>query len=397
MLKLEVKLKQHTPLIHFQHDQDGAALRSSEVKPRLDKYLKTATRNNKPIWTKEEYSKYLIGAGTERETAAFDYKLRISASGNPRHFIIASYLKSTEAAEANAKRPDATIMSGAPYFAQEKEYKDRKWNELSKEGILYPEGMTLTFTCRNQEMLDRIASIICLFFAKYNFGTRQSKGFGCFSVSGITASYPIDEAYKKVPCNSNEYEALLKESFSFIYKYDERFPKDSQKLFSAINTWYKTLKSGDSAKKKNSALMLYFDRKGITWEKNFIKKEFFHDNKTKVQDAKFVRALLGLTDAYDFKNHGTKVNVEHKAADKNNKIERYGSPVTVKVHDGSFYFAGNEIEEGIKGQKFNFTAKGKTYPLATPSEFSLRSFMQSAMSQKTFKNKDGKSKFLQIK
>ncbi|KAA6310435.1 hypothetical protein EZS27_038260, partial [termite gut metagenome] len=39
MKKLTVTLKQHTPLIHFQHEQEGATLRSSEVKPRLDRFL----------------------------------------------------------------------------------------------------------------------------------------------------------------------------------------------------------------------------------------------------------------------------------------------------------------------------------------------------------------------
>jgi len=36
MYKLEFTLKQHTPIIHFQHDQDGATLRATEVKPKLD-------------------------------------------------------------------------------------------------------------------------------------------------------------------------------------------------------------------------------------------------------------------------------------------------------------------------------------------------------------------------
>ena len=39
MKVLKITLKQHTPLIHFQHDQYGATLRASEVKPKLDKYI----------------------------------------------------------------------------------------------------------------------------------------------------------------------------------------------------------------------------------------------------------------------------------------------------------------------------------------------------------------------
>ncbi len=47
MYKLEVTLKQHTPLIHFQHDQEGATLRASEVKPKLDRFIiETYFENN---------------------------------------------------------------------------------------------------------------------------------------------------------------------------------------------------------------------------------------------------------------------------------------------------------------------------------------------------------------
>lgn len=55
METLEVTLQQHTPLIHFQHYQDGATLRASEVKPRLDKFLIGNDAFNK-------WKQYLVGA-----------------------------------------------------------------------------------------------------------------------------------------------------------------------------------------------------------------------------------------------------------------------------------------------------------------------------------------------
>ena len=36
----EYTLLAQTPMIHFQHDQSGAALRPSEVKPKFDRYLR---------------------------------------------------------------------------------------------------------------------------------------------------------------------------------------------------------------------------------------------------------------------------------------------------------------------------------------------------------------------
>lgn len=39
-MELIVKLKQHTPIIHFQWEQKGATLRATELKPKLDLFLK---------------------------------------------------------------------------------------------------------------------------------------------------------------------------------------------------------------------------------------------------------------------------------------------------------------------------------------------------------------------
>ncbi len=39
MKSLNFILKQHTPIIHFQHLQGGATLRSTEVKSKLDRFL----------------------------------------------------------------------------------------------------------------------------------------------------------------------------------------------------------------------------------------------------------------------------------------------------------------------------------------------------------------------
>ena len=57
MPKLTVKLKQHTPLIHFQAEQDGATLRATELKPKLDKFLVEHVFN----YDFKEYEKFLVG------------------------------------------------------------------------------------------------------------------------------------------------------------------------------------------------------------------------------------------------------------------------------------------------------------------------------------------------
>ena len=57
MKTLKVTLKQHTPLIHFQHDQYGATLRASEVKPKLDRFIIAHAFNNEY----ERCKHYLVG------------------------------------------------------------------------------------------------------------------------------------------------------------------------------------------------------------------------------------------------------------------------------------------------------------------------------------------------
>ena len=78
--EIELKLKQVTPMIHFQHDSCGATLRASEVKPKLDRYIKRKYLAEHPNMTDEEkkaYKKWFIG-----ETDALDYKMSIRAVGD---------------------------------------------------------------------------------------------------------------------------------------------------------------------------------------------------------------------------------------------------------------------------------------------------------------------------
>ena len=52
-----IKLRQDTPMWHFQSEQNGCCLRASEVKPKLDRFL--AEKENKE-YTSLEYKMYFI-------------------------------------------------------------------------------------------------------------------------------------------------------------------------------------------------------------------------------------------------------------------------------------------------------------------------------------------------
>ena len=81
MHTLTVELEQHTPLIHFQHDQYGATLRASEVKPKLDKFILTKLGEG-DYDTGKNIAKdrgWLVGKG---EHPALNYKIKIEAGHN---------------------------------------------------------------------------------------------------------------------------------------------------------------------------------------------------------------------------------------------------------------------------------------------------------------------------
>ena len=128
--KLTISLRQHTPLIHFQHDQEGATLRASEVKPKLDRFvIKQAFHDSF-----DECKEFLIGYNPDPEKKeesiralrnkwnagyrALDYKIRIKASDNRDEYMLTSYIKSDNI--QILKRQGITAVNNTPYFAQEK-------------------------------------------------------------------------------------------------------------------------------------------------------------------------------------------------------------------------------------------------------------------------------------
>ncbi|NFJ77600.1 hypothetical protein FC914_18660, partial [Clostridium botulinum] len=173
MAKLKIGLKQHTPLIHFQSEQPGAILRATEVKSKLDKFLKKYAFPG----GFEEYKQYLIGYKTDKkdkiedfgDKQAFDYKLRIYTE-NPN------------------KIQKINIKGGmqALYFAG-------RSNNGNVKGILTNEDIILEFFTFHKGLMEIIKNNIEGFFCINNFGTRQNKGFGSFYLKK-----PINEVDKLI-------------------------------------------------------------------------------------------------------------------------------------------------------------------------------------------------------
>jgi len=174
----EYKLVQHTPLIHFQHSEPHACLRATEVKPKLDRFLIEQLEEDDRFGD-GRWKKWFVGDGSQQ---SFDYMMRITPNSEQ-----VERTQSIERAIARAEhRPPNTNLHEIHknYFgnmASGNNIQDTI-RETFKESLLYKDGLTLTIRCFIPELLTLIDEHIRGFFMMHNFGTRQRKGFGSFTV-----------------------------------------------------------------------------------------------------------------------------------------------------------------------------------------------------------------------
>ena len=174
----EYKLVQHTPLIHFQHSEPHACLRATEVKPKLDRFLIEQLEKD-DRFEDGRWKKWFVGDGSQQ---SFDYMMRITPNSEQ-----VERTQSIERAIARAEHrpPNASFHEiHKNYFgnmASGNNIQDTI-RETFKESLFYKDGLTLTIRCFIPELLTFIDEHIRGFFMMHNFGTRQRKGFGSFTV-----------------------------------------------------------------------------------------------------------------------------------------------------------------------------------------------------------------------
>lgn len=174
----EYKLVQHTPLIHFQHSEPHACLRATEVKPKLDRFLIEQLEKDDRFGD-GRWKKWFVGDGSQQ---SFDYMMRITPNSEQ-----VERTQSIERAIARAEhRPPNTSFHEIHknYFgnmASRNNIQDTI-RKTFKESLFYKDGLTLTIRCFIPELLTLIDEHIRGFFMMHNFGTRQRKGFGSFTV-----------------------------------------------------------------------------------------------------------------------------------------------------------------------------------------------------------------------
>ncbi|MCH8941914.1 MAG: hypothetical protein IIA48_05690 [Bacteroidetes bacterium] len=388
--KLTFKLKQHTPIIHFQHDQHGATLRASELKPKLDKFLIEKFKEDNV-----DFSDWLI----KGQDKALDYKVRIKSSRQISYYLpLPTKLNSKNYPdkEINLKdyitkklEIDFEYILPTPYFANADKFKFKKQSdevdpEKTKPDELFFAVFTnnrinVTITSLNLTMLNGkflyqfIQENLTEFFLIHNFGTRQNKGFGSFTVEEINE--------KEV-----DNDDLLKLLQDIFYKKSSSSYTGFNNIFQFILKEYQLLKSGINIPYgrtpfyEKSKLFEYFIKKDKRWEKRYIKQKLkknkielkqthnpidydnaeknYYNNYTDKQenDYKYIRALLGVAEHFEFatNNRGRiKVKITHKPQNGEDQIKRFQSPLFMKVIDGSVYIKYNDTYKQIEKKYLN--------------------------------------------
>lgn len=405
MKTLTVTLKQHTPLIHFQHDQYGATLRASEVKPKLDRFLLRILGGDKGYEEGFKIAKekgWLVEKKGKHPHPALDYKMRIEAI-NLNKGRMEGYLGYNQDRYGN-NRPIPVPM----FFGNMKK-QDQKTPFIEK-GFSLCDQLELSFSYIKEDLRNHILMNLSSFLMQTNFGTRQSKGFGSFS---------WDEENKKDVLKEFK---IKTENGIVSYPYFTS-SGDEYTLFQEMDWFYKAIRSGindcfgQNRLYMKSLMFAYAKKKGEQWEKKTIKSVFYdiileddldaesvneyekyrHPKNndiltyTSKNEGEFIfKDCLGLstTETWKkptFQDHKLAYNgtfVLNKSTKKNAKkssIQRMKSPILlkpIKGKDGKYkiYIMYSPIPEGFLGEKMYIGVEGNWLPLTIYPNFSIKDY-----------------------
>ncbi|MDR3259725.1 MAG: hypothetical protein LBT51_08990 [Fusobacteriaceae bacterium] len=388
------KLKQETPLIHFQHSEEGAILRSSEVKPKLDKFIIEQYGGENEV--RKLYNYWFI----DGDHPAFKYKMRFIVDGIPTKSDTIETEKKRIQPNGSKNKVLPKNPINANYFGNMVDLKNCRTPEEKyaaiersyKETIFYSNSnstIRMEIVCFIPELMEELNKHIIAFFLLNNFGTRQNKGFGSFTVT-----HKEDQKLNYNPIS------IIKEYFKhrfFVVNNNSSNPMED------IRKLYKLMKSGvnQNGEYFRAFIYIYMHKKGIGNEKAKMKQKNIvpivgkksntskHecDKPPKFDAYKYVRAMLGIGDNVSYLNavnpeNGrpvpggkTTVNISHKESKENEKIERYASPIVFKIVDKRIIILPYAVNNHIFNQKFMFDNKKVNLEIFTPEFFDMDDFM----------------------
>lgn len=357
----EYKLVQHTPLIHFQHSEPHACLRATEVKPKLDRFLIEQLEEDDRFGD-GRWKKWFVGDGSQQ---SFDYMMRITPNSEQ-----VERTQSIERAIARAEHrpPNASFHEiHKNYFgnmASGNNIQDTI-RETFKESLFYKDGLTLTIRCFIPELLTFIDEHIRGFFMMHNFGTRQRKGFGSFTVDintqpnapkgfDLVGKYCPNAYYCKLDGNVNAdalldavwvISAFLRSGFNrgegnyvrgFVFRY---FQREKNPL------------ANDKAFVKQNVLRNVYDE--ATWGEhlhpygNNVRYRYVRGLLGTNENSRFCRAPNAHTPVYDIYTHSAE------------GVERFPSPLLFKPIGKFVFILPQKMPDEIFGSEFYILEKNQ--------------------------------------
>jgi hypothetical protein len=327
--QIQFTLRQHTPLIHFQHDQDGATLRATEVKPKLDRFLIEQFKKEGI-----DFSDWLITG----QQGALDYKIKIVSKGAVR----------LEEIPERSGFPFLALMMGDEYKKNLKAF-----SYVPIEDTQFSHDVVIT--CFHDKFRFKIEALISLFFATHNFGTRQGKGFGSF----YTAL---------------EYEASDANFKSFDLYFDVSV-KGKEKNWNYWQSLFQRIEDDVYKKLRQSIVLDYHDTKMLN---NYL------PHKPRTKD--LTRDLLGLSTEKEWKATLKEKNprfTDEITDEKQGayKVDRFATPILIKpIKTSSGYRIFIKAQE-IDKRFFNQLFSSKKGDRKSPKKFNVHDFMQFAKNE----------------
>lgn len=355
----EYKLVQHTPLIHFQHSEPHACLRATEVKPKLDRFLIEQLEKDDRFGD-GRWKKWFVGDGSQQ---SFDYMMRITPNSEQ---VERTHSIERAIARAEHRPPNANLHEiHKNYFgnmASGNNIQDTI-RETFKESLFYKDGLTLTIRCFIPELLTLIDEHIRGFFMMHNFGTRQRKGFGSFTVDINTqpnAPKGFDLVGKYCP---NAYYCKLNDNVS------------ADALLDAVWVISAFLRSGFNRGEGNYVrgfVFRYFQREKnpLANDKAFVKQNVLHNVYNEATRGehlhpygnnvqyRYVRGLLGTNENSRFcrapNAHTPVYDIYTHSAEG---IERFPSPLLFKPIGKFVFILPQKMPDKIFGSEFYILKK----------------------------------------
>ena len=441
---LTFTLRQHTPLIHFQRDQAEASLRPTELKPKLDNFIfqhllkdkehdkelppSVAFKKYVQEHQSAEWATWLVASG-HAEHAALDYKLSIEPVA-VQHFNIGTSLYKDGQIQWSNQFPTFFANMNQDIPSEEKRFFSYTDQPLRCK-LKCLNVKLMAYFRATENGATRLQNLLHDFFMRHNFGMRQSKGFGCFTL----------ETYSERPVTLDigRYEFVFRltqnaagKSRNEVNVYADTAQKRElhsnwYHLFERIDLFYRTLRSGINIPSRHNpfyfkSLLFHWAKNQPTpqqWDKKTIRLYLFgggngqrahaeydrihHDDpngtfnwspptNTPSPETKYMyRDLLGLASEQEWGKYGA--TVKKKVTKGDDELKRFKSPILFKpilsAGEWAVVIWCSEIPAAYLGATVEVTAEGSkgnrandrdgSISLENPTAFSVADYLRYAI------------------